>query len=576
MQWSGIAQGDASVTRDTRFEGDTQAVFFTYMADEAFLLRAQRYARHALDDAIHRIPRPAASHGKRRTGREMQPYLAEARAVVTAELVRRASPYSTLAWLWYLRRVPNLFFHKPDTTARVYDAALTETLSGIGGRVRSLTPSVGPVAYPIDRGIVKDVLRFAAGGRYLSRVHALSRLAGLGLDFTFNTEALPDDHRTAAQDEAIRLYDKRMGLPMMLGTGRLGTTLVGHPSSSPADPLLHLYPLTAGEWRPVTLFEHERSAPVKVFAAYEAGSTSLADLATLTADQRLAGITWAGPQLGALLLLSRAAFDILTPDYSRVADVLRFGYHLTDREELRRILAWAIDGYAGEIRRAVPGAALPATGDEFLALLEGSTGSPWPLRHGPTVRCDGNAACVDFRTMTVQLEELLEFPATTGIVANVRAQHLEDSAQRIIDDSPWAPARDVRAYWRRTLRCGGKNLTDLDAIGVHGDTLLIVSCKSVIYSTAYDIGDHAAVRNATDTIVRACQKWEEIRRFLAAHPVGQNYDFARFRRIIAVVCTPLPVSVPRGDATREIATGLTAAVSLSELHGWLNSDTVID
>ena len=58
--------------------------------------------------------------------------------------------------------------------------------------------------------------------------------------------------------------------------------------------------------------------------------------------------------------------------------------------------------------------------------------------------------------------------------------------------------------------------------------------------------------------------------FLRDHRIGDNYDFSVYQEIIGVVCTPVVVYVPLGLATADIAEGLFAAVSISELRIWLD------
>jgi hypothetical protein len=68
----------------------------------------------------------------------------------------------------------------------------------------------------------------------------------------------------------------------------------------------------------------------------------------------------------------------------------------------------------------------------------------------------------------------------------------------------------------------GKQITDIDAIGAQGTTLLFVSCKSMIYSKRYDMGDYAAVRNVSTMLVDAVDKWKKLAANLLATP-GDNF-----------------------------------------------------
>ena len=123
----------------------------------------------------------------------------------------------------------------------------------------------------------------------------------------------------------------------------------------------------------------------------------------------------------------------------------------------------------------------------------------------------------------------------------------------------------------RELRVGGGKVTDIDAIGAEGGRLLLVSCKSVVYSADYDMGEYRSVRNAASTVVKAVTDWQGKVQYLSENRRGDNFDLNEFSEFIPVVCTPTAVHVPLGEATREIQPGLRAAMSLRELANWIRA-----
>ena len=121
------------------------------------------------------------------------------------------------------------------------------------------------------------------------------------------------------------------------------------------------------------------------------------------------------------------------------------------------------------------------------------------------------------------------------------------------------------------LRVAGKNITDIDAVGEKGRRLLLVSCKSIIYSGAYDAAEYVAIRNAQGVVEAAVDQWDRLIWRLTQQPVGDNFDFSGYREVLGVVCTPFPVYTNIGPATREVAPGLRAAAGYAELADWLSS-----
>ena len=121
----------------------------------------------------------------------------------------------------------------------------------------------------------------------------------------------------------------------------------------------------------------------------------------------------------------------------------------------------------------------------------------------------------------------------------------------------------------RTLRLGGASVTDIDAIAQLSDnTLLLISCKSIIYSPAYDMGQYRAVRNAASTVRDAVRDWRADVARLVANPIGENYNLSGWS-LVGVVCTPSVVWIELGPCTDFVQPKLRAAVSLPELQAWL-------
>jgi hypothetical protein len=169
------------------------------------------------------------------------------------------------------------------------------------------------------------------------------------------------------------------------------------------------------------------------------------------------------------------------------------------------------------------------------------------------------------------LHQMLEFRAAGGGEAgNLRAAHFEAAVQAIIDDSPWAPPLELRAKVGKDVRFQGQTKTDLDAIGARESALLLVQCKSRVYSGEYDIGDYRAVRQGVQLVRDAVSDWTSFREFIREHPLFDNFDFSKYSEITCVVCMPHVVYVPIGPTTSFVAPELRAAVSVQELSDWLN------
>ncbi len=170
---------------------------------------------------------------------------------------------------------------------------------------------------------------------------------------------------------------------------------------------------------------------------------------------------------------------------------------------------------------------------------------------------------------------MLRFPNLGGGTGNQRGIHFEDAIQSYIDASPWKPSDELRAMRQvHLLRRGdGKNnqITDIDAIGESGDTLLIVSCKAVIFSVGQDIGEYHVLKYARLRLDEAVLKWQAVKAELLDSPIGQNYNFSRYSKIITIVCTP-NVVYTESDVSLSYEVGnLRKSATALEFIDWLNT-----
>jgi len=152
----------------------------------------------------------------------------------------------------------------------------------------------------------------------------------------------------------------------------------------------------------------------------------------------------------------------------------------------------------------------------------------------------------------------------------MRAREFELQCQDLIDGTSWEPPPEVKSLRGRPLRQRGRVLTDIDAIGVRERTLLIVSCKSVIYDRDYDQGIFRIIRNTQATIDDAVEAWEGVAAELRRQPTGENFDLSHFDEIIGVVCTPFAVYSSEERTLAFVKPNLRVSSSILELKDWLS------
>ena len=506
------------------------------------------------------------------------PYLNSCRELIEQELIKSASGYNRLRWLWYLRRLPRHIFEGTLPTTFSYDSSLAETLSEYGNTTTTAKYSPGAaVNYKIDDSVVRRVLKFCGGVSLLSEIHVLLRLAGKASLFSFRTSqlsALPNAHPSFEISQAIRLYDKRIAAGSHFLT-RTGTVITSDQQLDKED-ISSIFLVTRAEqpfWGRLAsgrlVKEHTE---VEIFYNFIPSIISVEQLKVLNSDLRLLGFDWIQPEVGALLVLLIISIAFYLHFDNAPVTLGQYGYCLMDLEMFKVAVDERIAEACSIVQQLTLSSNLPTTSSDLLHTLETCSGSIWPLQHGSPIRRDGDLICVDLYAASARLNALLEFPIVQGKVANARAAHFELAAQAVIDDSPWCPNNDLKQLRGRKLRYNNQDVTDIDAVGEYNGTLLMVSCKSVIYTGAYDSGDYALVRNRSELVEKAVRYWTDKKTFFEAHKLGLNYDFTGYEKFVAVVCTPWPVYTSIGPATAELAPRLFAATSLYELGQWLRQN----
>lgn len=478
-----------------------------------------------------------------------------------------ANRYSALQWLWMLRRVPDHVFTGELSTTHGYDRTLAETLSG-GSKKAPASMRVdnrGIWSFDTSPRALSELSEFCERSRFLSELHRAYRWICKGAPVEFSPELPPHQMPDESLRQSVQHYDARVAAGENL-SGRTGTQLLRDATDVEEDQcILHLrqisltpLPIPAsflGEYS----IEHGRSilAPVRFIPEFSA-LTDLNDLG-LASDVFSAALIFMMHAAGLFVLRHRTKF----------VGVLTRGYIMFSRKSFLEIVDEALAHAAAHVREPLRRFDL-LDGQHLLNAVAAFGGNTWPLVPGPILRGrNANAICLDLATASQALETAIEPEESTGESSNIRANHFELSVQRAINQTLWAPNKDLATMRGKTLRLAGKQITDVDALGQRDGTLLLISCKSLVYRGANDIGDHRAVRNRADDITQAVKAWNTNIALLRKHPHGENYDFRNYAKIVGVVCISHLHWVPLGIATEEIMSGLAAASSLAELSRWL-------
>lgn len=477
---------------------------------------------------------------------------------VEATLERRAhevaAPMASQEWLWYLARARPIWEgqnHIPTTAP--YLERLAEAASAFSiAQPRPWVVENDQMRLPIDEGVVDRIWDMAALAGALYDNQSSLRWAGKGARIVAAPGRMPKPRPSAELRRMVKRFDKRVAADdgTMLGRAGLQETV---PVSPVGDETLCVVPLVGGR------------------ARNGIGLYDLRRIPLLTDDAVPPAYRWPRHLLDLLLVLWGG---LLSPEFTGKLEAFGNVLETTGYRVLRRttvtaeleLAIMAID--ATRLGGYLPDAIDLGSAEAVVERLLAQPPALWPprapvLRGGPD-----HSLMVDLRAATLELSHALARPRTDGEMANAWAGHFERSVQSGIDDTRWRPPPALASMRGRTLRLDQQAFTDLDAIGTAEGTLLLVSCKGRPFTDAWDRGEYRAVLGIASHVDRAVAEWDQKLARLRERPVGDNYDFSSFRRIVGVVAYPWVPWTPVRTNLREPTSGLRIASSAGEVIDW--------
>ncbi|MBI1282071.1 MAG: hypothetical protein GC179_28350 [Anaerolineaceae bacterium] len=501
---------------------------------------------------------------------EVQPYLKQCLGAVENGLVEMAQRFSPVQWLWYLRRFPSIHSIE-DEGFENYCLTLAIILSTRSHRKDDSEQFDTQLSFPLTQSIANHVLAFVAGCYDLGDLHIKYGAAGREIPFRISSKRLPDAVLTESKREAGRIFDARQNI----GISGLAGTIPSQSDLSEKSPLLVVdkvyYPVAIQ----LPYFEFRGlETPPFVPTYYLPTQVPLKHISNLYKLTDNGNKQWVRRDGFSLMLLAGLLLPISATAPEHSINIAMYGYSVHERVDFVVDYWPAFDELVSVIKNLFPSAELPATPIQLLDEMERLETSTHPLLPG-VVMGDKKRIVIDHASVKDRFGMMLRFPNLGGGTGNQRGIHFEDAIQSYIDASVWKSSDELRAMRQVHLirRGHGKNnqITDIDAIGESGDTLLIISCKAVIFSVGQDIGEYHALKNARLRLDEAVIKWQAVKAELLDSPIGQNYNFRRYSKIIAVVCTPNAVYTESALSLSYEVGNLRKAATAPEFIEWLNT-----
>ncbi|MBK7519389.1 MAG: hypothetical protein IPI75_04410 [Gammaproteobacteria bacterium] len=537
-----------------------------------------RFAGKALAELSRRSREQLPPPGPRLAGAEAASYLAELITITEREIIAAHSAYPSLQWRWYLRSLPNKLFDGSYRSTAGYDRALAEAVAWNMPR-GGLSLVQKKLTYRVDSSAVRHIVDYIARIKFLSNLHIAYRRIGKGATLDTSTPIfdVTNDDRT---NLAIEIYDQRhdqtestfgkgMGIaPLdsydyeqfsrMRSTDDLTLFLViGCESIS--VPLTHPGP----DGRLVKAFTQARHFifPIDAKSIFHPFGPRIDTSSTM-----LSAV--------AAIVQMLMIFPVLISEIPwAFGSTLQVGYFLINQSIAKKLFDTCLPQINGHLIKYFEFDEWPNNFEMWAQSADSVLPSLWPLKTGGIYQaCGDQYILFDFHSASAALGSRLEIDRKNPDLGNIRGDKFEKQCQEIIDGSKWNPTPAIAALRGKHLRRDGAQVTDIDAIGEYESTILIVSCKSVVYDALYDRGEYGVIRNAAATVDAAVEHWENLIESFRSTPAGDNFDFSRFANIIGIVCTPFAVFTSNDRSLSPVVGSLRACASISELRAWLYQD----
>jgi hypothetical protein len=496
--------------------------------------------------------------------------------------------YSAMRWFFYFRRLPNAIFEGNLNSTMPNARALIETYASQSKRVDAVSYGPNGFVFNLDDSSLRHIARFVAFCNIMYDLQVSYRLANKGFSFSFasSRKILPLVNIDIEKNEAVRIYDQRHN--------RSGTFFS---KALVQMGLASCYPVSSGEditnnsWSFWGLSHEKKIHPADfldkdnyrdflarfgenghIMGRYGPSHMNLEALFDIYRRPSMSMHTISDNASLSLISLLLGGMILIRQPMS-LLKVVELGYFIIPNKFWTEFSSANYEAVCEKIRKYLPQFIPPTSVDEFHSSIAQYYSSTWPLEHGNPIRVTDSYVCVDMWAASTGFLNGVQFPTVQGKVANDRAERFENVVQEALDRTAWADI-ETRVVRQKSLRYQGRVLTDIDAIGCRQGTLLLISCKSIPYTLAYDKGEHGAIRNAETTITAAVEYWNTVVEHLRINPVGENYDFSKFEKIIGVVCTPFVVYTSVVSALKPIYDNLRPASSLDELVQWMESDAI--
>lgn len=471
-----------------------------------------------------------------------------------------AQTMGTAEWLFWLRRLRGQFAGANSlSSTEPYIQDLAEALVTRTSRVSVPKSGVPTHDYPFtdETRSRLAVIHHLAGTIY--DVQSSMKRCAKGQRIRFAPGRVPTWVNDPLLDPFIRSWDRRIMIDDVGALAALGIRDHSSPSELPELPIGGHVPL----WRRSQLRKESRFT-VGDPPPYLPGSVNLDHVGPIAFGQTLDEV-----QVSLIILLWSCYMTLgENPELMRrrATAPFQWGYFLLRADDtLVPAIEYTIAELSEHAGAAISSAWLPRSSFEVLDVLASLTSEVYAPLAGCPVHESGDHVLVDVFGATDRLLSTLSRPKDGDV--KPWSTRFEDDAQRIIDATAWRPDTAVRQLKSKKLkRRDSTTLTDIDAVAMRGNRLLLVSCKSAPVTLEIARGSFAATRNARDRAHDYLSEWADKVQEVRNDPGLLGIALSKDTKIDGCVVFPSVPYFTDSAGNRSVFGVVPALLSLSELE----------
>ncbi|MFQ2037493.1 hypothetical protein ACK34X_11000 [Aeromonas veronii] len=512
------------------------------------------------------------------SAQDINSYIWSVIPAIESQIIEHVSKYPKYHWKFIISALPKDVYHGMINTTWLFTIQMVESCISFSKKLideNELYKGGSVVIIEINKEFVEDYGKLIGLAKLLRDMYVIIRTSSKGSDFILdreNNDIKPLDYEDTLK--SIALFDARNSIESRIPNDlsvptRSGFSLNQHEFNSFSNKIIVAIdnPEPSFEYIPRTLKGGGKNRYTQINYTF-----SVINLETIFNDYEIKNgfFPWEIEFLEIICITSFITYMMIN-GWVFLPDIAMKGYVLMPKEFITINFQNYVKIFKDRLLEKFGINFEFNNGQEILNKYKTPLEKNIYPSNSSLVFDAGRMIGFDISTSMNLIFKSLEHTKKQGEIANLRGKFFEEQTQASINKTSASPHDVVKKIIGKKLIHNKKTITDLDSAMIIKNTLVIISCKSMILSDDYDKGEFKSIRNMTTAIEKYVVDWREKVTFFNDNRVGSNYDFSEFNDITGIVITPNVLYLNIKYRKEILNNGLFEQMSLLELERWLKT-----